>query len=244
MISRVGIFDSGVGGLTVAKSIYQAKLFDEIIYFGDTARVPYGSKNESTIIRYSLEALEFLKNFEINFLVTACNSVSSCALPHLRKEADFEVVGVIEAGIEAVQKIAQKEENILVIGTKTTINSGLYQKGLQNLGYKNITAIPTPLLVPIVEEGIYKNTLIKEVFDFYFSDIWQVDVIVLGCTHFPLLADFLQDYFQGAKLVHSGDAIVDMIKNKYKLKQKQNSSIKFLASENPEHLKKVAKQWF
>ena len=98
--------------------------------------------------------------------------------------------------------------------------------------------------MPIVEEGIYKNTLIKEVFDFYFSDIWQVDVIVLGCTHFPLLADFLQDYFQGAKLVHSGDAIVDMIKNKYKLKQKQNSSIKFLASENPEHLKKVAKQWF
>ena len=103
MISRVGIFDSGVGGLTVAKSINQAKLFDEIIYFGDTARVPYGSKNESTIIRYSLESLEFLKNFDINFLITACNSVSSCALPELRKEANFEVVGVIEAGIQAVQ---------------------------------------------------------------------------------------------------------------------------------------------
>ena len=104
MTSKVGIFDSGVGGLTVAKSVYQAKLFDEIIYFGDTARVPYGSKNESTIIRYSLESLEFLKNFDINFLITACNSVSSCALPELQKEANFEVVGVIEAGIEAVKK--------------------------------------------------------------------------------------------------------------------------------------------
>jgi len=103
MTFKAGIFDSGVGGLTVAKSIYEAKIFDEIVYFGDTARVPYGSKNESTIIRYSLESLEFLKNFEINFLITACNSVSSCAIPELKKETNFPVVGVIEAGIKATK---------------------------------------------------------------------------------------------------------------------------------------------
>ena len=246
MISKVGIFDSGVGGLTVAKSIYQAKLFDEIVYFGDTARVPYGSKNESTIIRYSLESLEFLKNFDINFLITACNSVSSCALPELRKEANFEVVGVIEAGIEAVRKSAKKDDNILIIGTKTTINSNLYQIGLQNLGYKNIIAIATPLFVPIVEEEAYKKELLKEVFELYFSNLdkSKIDIVVLGCTHFPMLSEYLKNHFYNAKLIHSGEAIVDLLKDKYKITPKKETKIQFLASENPEHLKEVAKKWF
>jgi glutamate racemase len=246
MTFKVGIFDSGVGGLTVAKSIYQAKLFDEIIYFGDTARVPYGSKNESTIIRYSLESLEFLKNFDINFLITACNSVSSCALPELRKEANFSVVGVIDAGIYAVTKEAQKDDTILVIGTKATINSNLYKQGLEKKGYKNIISIATPLLVPIVEEEAYSKSLIKETFKLYFNKLNpnQIDIVVLGCTHFPLLSTYLQDYFKNAKLIHSGEAIVELLKKEYNLKEKQNSKIHFLASENPAHLKKVAKKWF
>jgi len=246
MISKVGIFDSGVGGLTVAKSIYQSKLFDEIIYFGDTARVPYGSKNESTIIRYSLEALEFLKNFDINFLITACNSVSSCALPELRKEADFEVVGVIEAGIEAVKKQAKKDDNILVIGTKTTINSKLYEIGLNNLGYKNIISIATPLFVPIVEEEAYQKGLLAELFKLYFSDLNRknIDIVVLGCTHFPMLSQYLSEYFCNAKLIHSGEAIVDLLQQRYNLKPKNDTKIQFLASENPNHLKEVAKKWF
>ena len=244
MISKVGIFDSGVGGLTVAKSIYQAKLFDEIIYFGDTARVPYGSKNESTIIRYSLEALEFLKNFEINFLITACNSVSSCALPELKKESNFEVVGVIEAGIEAVKKVAKKDDNILIIGTKTTINSNLYQTGLNELGYKNIIALPTPLFVPIVEEEVYDEGVLREIFKLYFSNLTNIDIVVLGCTHFPMLSKYLQNYFKNAKLIHSGEAIVELLKERYNIIPKEKTTIQFLASENPEHLKEVAKKWF
>ena len=246
MTYKVGIFDSGVGGLTVAKSIYEAKLFDEIIYFGDTARVPYGSKNESTIIRYSLEALEFLKNFDINFLITACNSVSSCALPELKKESNFEVVGVIEAGIEAVKKTAQKDDTILIIGTKTTINSQLYEIGLKNLGYKNIISIPTPLFVPIVEEEAYNKGLLEEVFKLYFSNLnrKKIDVVVLGCTHFPMISGYLQNYFYNSKLIHSGEAIVELLKIKYNLTSKNNTNIQFLASENPNHLKEVAKRWF
>jgi glutamate racemase len=243
MIFRVGIFDSGIGGLTVAKSIFEAKLFDEIIYFGDTARVPYGSKNESTIIRYSLEALEFLKNFDINFLITACNSVSSCALTELKKESDFEVVGVIDAGIKALQKIAKKDDNILIIGTKTTINSNLYQIGLQNLGYKNIKAVATPLLVPIVEEEIFDEIIIFNVFDYYFKNIENIDIVVLGCTHFPLLSKYLKKYFKKAKLIHSGEAIVQLLKENYDLSSKQSTNIQFLSSENPIHLKNVAKKW-
>jgi glutamate racemase len=245
MTYKVGIFDSGVGGLTVAKSIYQAKLFDEIIYFGDTARVPYGSKNESTIIRYSLEALEFLKNFEINFLITACNSVSSCALPDLKRESNFEVVGVIDAGIKAVQKIAKIDDNILIIGTKTTINSQLYQMGLKELGYKNIIAIPTPLLVPIVEEEIFEEKIIFDIFEYYFKNLKKIDIdiVVLGCTHFPLLTKHLKNYFKNAKLIHSGDSIVELLKEKYNLTKKTETNIQFLASENPNYLKRVAKKW-
>ena len=245
MTYKVGIFDSGVGGLTVAKSIYQAKLFDEIIYFGDTARVPYGSKNESTIIRYSLEALEFLKNFEINFLITACNSVSSCALPDLKRESNFEVVGVIDAGIKAVQKIAKVDDNILIIGTKTTIKSNLYQIGLKKLGYKNIIAIPTPLLVPIVEEEIFEEKIIFDIFEYYFKHLKKIDIdiVVLGCTHFPLLSKYLKNYFKNAKLIHSGDSIVELLKEKYNLTKKTETNIQFLASENPNYLKRVAKKW-
>jgi len=246
MTFKAGIFDSGVGGLTVAKSIYEAKIFDEIIYFGDTARVPYGSKNESTIIRYSLESLEFLKNFEINFLITACNSVSSCAIPELKKESNFPVVGVIEAGIKATIKKSNKNDTILVIGTKATINSKLYENGLKEKGYKNIISIPTPLFVSIVEEEAYSKSLIQEAFKLYFKHLNPnaIDIVVLGCTHFPLLSEYLQDYFKNAKLIHSGEAIVELLKEKYNLKEKQNSKIHFLASENPNHLKEVAKKWF
>ena len=246
MTFKAGIFDSGVGGLTVAKSVYEAKLFDEIVYFGDTARVPYGNKNESTIIRYSLESLEFLKNFDINFLITACNSVSSCAIFELQKESSFPVVGVIEAGIKAVMKKAKKDDTILVIGTKATINSKLYENGLKEKGYKNIISIPTPLFVPIVEEEAYLDSLIKETFKLYFNHLnpESIDIVVLGCTHFPLLSTYLQDYFKNAKLIHSGEAIVELLKEKYNLKEKKESKIHFLASENPTHLKEVAKKWF
>jgi len=98
---RIGVFDSGVGGLTVMRSLYKSSLFSEIIYFGDTARVPYGSKDKNTIIRYSLEAVEFFKNFNIELLVVACNSVSASAIPQMREEANFPIIGVVEAGVLA-----------------------------------------------------------------------------------------------------------------------------------------------
>ena len=169
-MNRCGVFDSGIGGVSVAKEILNSKLFDEIIYFGDTARVPYGNKNESTIIRYSLEALEFLKNFDINFLVVACNSVSSVAIDELKKKVTFPVVGVIEAGVEAI-KNENKNSNILLIGTRRTINSKKYQKLLKQKGFKNIISIATPLFVPLVEEGIVEGELVDKIFDLYFSGI-------------------------------------------------------------------------
>lgn len=240
---RCGIFDSGIGGLSVASEILKASLFDEIVYFGDTARVPYGSKNESTIIRYSLEALEFLKNFNIDFLVVACNSASSVAIQELKKEAGFPVVGVIEAGVKALK--SPKGSNILLVGTKTTIRSERYQKLLKQKGYENVISVATPLFVPLVEEGIVEGEIVDRVFDMYFSKIDKdkINDVILGCTHYPFLEKSFKKHFKNAKLIHSGQAIVELLKNEYKIGKKNTTSIKLFASDNPAELRQKAEEW-
>ena len=237
-MNRCGIFDSGIGGISVAREILKAKLFDEIIYYGDTARVPYGNKNESTIIRYSLEALEFLKNFDIDFLVVACNTASSVAIEELKKEAPFPVVGVIEAGIEAVKK-ENKNSNILLIGTRGTIKSNKYQFLLKKEGFKNIISIPTPLFVPLVEEKLYEGKIVDDVFELYFSKIDKnkIDIIILACTHYPFLSNSLKKHFPNAKLIHSGQAIVDLLRTSFNLTSKNRTSIKLFASDNIEEFR-------
>ena len=243
-MSRCGIFDSGIGGISVAKEILKSKLFDEIIYYGDTARVPYGNKNESTIIRYSLEALEFLKNFDIDFLIVACNTASAVAIEELRKEATFPIIGVIEAGIEAI-KNENKNSNILLVGTKRTIKSNKYQLLLKKNGFKNIISIPTPLFVPLVEEGLLEGEITDKVFDLYFShlDKKKIDIIILGCTHYPFLEKTFKKHFPTAKLIHSGQAIVDFLKSSFNLSHKSETSIKLFSSDAPDEFKIQAKKW-
>jgi len=235
---KCGIFDSGIGGISVAREILKAKLFDEIVYYGDTARVPYGNKNKSTIIRYSLEALEYLKNFDIDFLIVACNTASAVAVEELKKEAPFPVVGVIEAGIEAVKK-ENKNSNILLIGTRGTIKSNKYQSLLKKEGFKNIISIPTPLFVPLVEEKLYEGKIVDDVFELYFSKIDKnrIDIIILACTHYPFLSESLRKHFPNAKLIHSGQAIVDLLKTSFNLTSKNKTSIKLFASDNIEEFR-------
>ncbi len=241
----VGVFDSGVGGLTVAKSIIDEKLFDEVIYYGDTARVPYGTKDENTIIRYSLEAVEFFKNFNIDILVVACNTASSYALNEMRKIAPFEVVGVIEPGVLSITKQKPKlDSKILVIGTKATVSSGIYKKILEDKGFSNITQIETGLLVPLVEDGIFDGPVMDAMLEYYFKKIEMPDYIILGCTHFPLIADAINSYFKDSILVHSGDAIVSYLCEKFTLKTCEHDSIlKLFASSSPERLKARAQDW-
>lgn len=242
---RVGVFDSGIGGLTVVKSLLEHKIFEEIIYYGDTARVPYGVKDKNTIIRYSLEALEFFKNFEIDMFIAACNTVSSHALDELRVNCDIPVVGVIEPGVLALQKkIKNKDANILVLGTKATVKGGLYDEFLRSNGYKNITSIATGLFVPVVEEGIRGGEVLDSLFDYYFKNLDQVDGVILGCTHFPLIAKGISDYLGGAIAIHSGEAIVQYLSEVYNVdKNFERTKVTFFASENPNGLKQVAKEW-
>ena len=184
---KVGVFDSGIGGLTVVKSLLEHQFFEEIIYFGDTARVPYGIKDKNTIIRYAIEAVEFFKNFELDLIVVACNTVSAYALPEMRETANCPVVGVIESGaLAAKNALTCKDANILIIATKATVNSSSYEDELHSLGYNNLQAKATGLFVPLVEEEIYEGEILESTFKYYFEDIKSPDALILGCTHFPL----------------------------------------------------------
>ena len=242
---KAGVFDSGIGGLTVVKSLLKEQLFDEIVYFGDTARVPYGIKDKNTIIRYALEALEFLNNFELDIIIVACNSVSAYALDELRANTSIPIVGVIDSGIKALEnKTTTKDTNILVIGTNATINSKKYQIALKEKGFNNLISIATPLFVPLVEENILNGKILDATLEYYFNTLDSIDIVILGCTHFPLIEKEISKFLNGAITIHSGEAIVEELKLKYNCKQRdKKTDIKFFASSNPKGLQDVANRW-
>ena len=243
---KIGVFDSGIGGLTVVKSLLSHNLFEEIIYFGDTARVPYGIKDKNTITRYAIEAVEFFKNFELDLIIVACNTVSAYALDEMRETASCPVIGVVEAGTLATSNaLIDKNSNILVLGTKATVNSLAYEIGLKKLGFKNLEAKATGLFVPLVEEEIFSGDVLDATFKHYFNETKTPHAVILGCTHFPLISDELQNYFgKDTILIHSGDAIVEYLEKEFSFDIKyKEPKLKFFASENPDALKAVAKKW-
>jgi glutamate racemase len=243
---RVGVFDSGIGGLSVVKSLKEHQLFKEIIYFGDTARVPYGVKDKNTIVRYSLEALEFFKNFDIDLLIVACNTVSAYALDEMKAQADFDIIGVVEAGVLATKNVLKdRDSEILILGTNATIRSQAYELQLQKDGFNNLTSRATGLFVPLVEEGIFKGEVLQSVMRHYFHDLNTPDAIILGCTHFPLIEKEISRYFKDkSRMIHSGEAMVEYLHVRHNLNRHfKDCNMKFFASENPDALKKVAKKW-
>lgn len=191
----VGVFDSGVGGLTVAREIMRNLPSEKIVYFGDTARVPYGSKSRDTIIRYSRQIIRFLKEQRVKAIVIACNTASAFALDAIKEEQDIPIIGVIEAGAKVAAK-QTRNKRVGVIGTVGTIGSGIHQEYLQQLE-PDITVIgkACPLLVPLVEEGWLKDPVTDEVLRRYLGELQeeQVDTLILGCTHYPLLRSAIRE---------------------------------------------------
>ncbi len=244
---KIGVFDSGVGGISVLKSLIDSDNFEEIIYYGDTARVPYGVRSKETIIQYSLEALEFFKQFNLDLLVVACNTISAYALDSMQKFANYPIVGVIEPGVLALtNNLDNKNANILILGTKATINSNLYQNLLHTQGYTNINGLATSLFVPIVEEGIFEGEILESTMKYYFKDYKESpDAIILGCTHFPLIAKAIANYYQNKPiLIHSGNAIMEYLKQQYTFHSiKHKTKITFYASDSLDKLKNTANLW-
>ncbi|EMZ37872.1 glutamate racemase [Helicobacter bilis] len=244
-INNIGIFDSGAGGLTVLKSLIEEVGFNHIVYYGDTARVPYGNKDTETIRRFSLEALEFFSNFGLDLLVVACNTASAHALHAMQECSKIPIIGVIESGIAALtQQHIAKDKHILVIATEATIKSDNYAKSLRNLGYTNITSLATNLFVSLVEEHVFSGEVVDSVLRHYFPPTLKPDVVILGCTHFPLLLLPMQRYFgSDVKFIHSGEAIACYVREHFKIEKNSKNLIDFFASDNVARLKSTAKLW-
>lgn len=194
--AAIGVFDSGVGGLTVVREIMRQLPDEKIIYFGDTARVPYGSKSQETIIHYSRQIINFLKSNNVKAIVIACNTASALALDVVSKEVDIPVIGVVVPGARAALK-ETKTKSVAVVATEATINSELYPKIMQETDSEmKILGKACPLFVPVVEEGLAKHQIAKDVIEYYLGDLKgsEVDTLILGCTHYPLLRNRIREY--------------------------------------------------
>ena len=185
----IGVFDSGVGGLTVMREIMRQIPNERIIYFGDTARVPYGNKSKETVTRFSRQITRFLQAHEVKTIVVACNTASAYALDELEQEIDIPMIGVVKPGAKAA---AESTENgrIGVIATEATISSGIYDRYIQELNHDvTIWGKACPLFVPLVEEGLLKDPVTDEIAKRYLAELIDLDIdtLILGCTHYPLI---------------------------------------------------------
>lgn len=192
----IGVFDSGVGGLTVAREIMRNLPKEDIVYFGDTARVPYGSKSKDNIIRYSRQIIHFLQTKGVKAIVIACNTASALALDTVKDEFDIPIIGVVEPGARAALAVTENKK-IGVIGTEATVRSSMYEKIIKGINPEvSVVAKACPLFVPLVEEGFKKHQVTDEIIDYYLASMKKsdIDALILGCTHYPLLRSKIREY--------------------------------------------------
>jgi glutamate racemase len=209
-IPTIGVFDSGFGGLTVLKALLEVVPDADYLYFGDTARLPYGSKSADTVARYACEAARFLEQQGAGLLVIACNTATALALPQIREAASVEVVGVVEPGAQQAAAVS-KTKKAVVIGTEATISSHAYRDALAKFQI-DAHEKACPLLVPLVEEGWTNQDVTREIAGIYLAEAFAngfnlADVLLLGCTHYPLLKPVLQKVIpKGVTLVDSAES--------------------------------------
>ena len=189
----VGVFDSGVGGLTVVREIMRQIPNEKIIYFGDTARVPYGSKSKETVTRFSRQIVHFLQTHHVKTIVVACNTVSAYALEELEKEIDIPIIGVVKPGARVASEVTRNGK-IGVIATPATISSHIYNQYIEEINPKvTIYEKACPLFVPLVEEGLWIDPVTDEIARRYLTELIDLDIdtLILGCTHYPLIRSTL-----------------------------------------------------
>jgi len=211
----IGVFDSGLGGLTVVKELNHHLPNEKIVYFGDTARVPYGTKSGETIIRYSREIVRVLLKHKVKMVVVACNTASSLALDVLKKEFDLPILGVIEPGARKAAEVTRNGK-VGIIATSSTVKSGKYAKKIVQFN-RNIAVFSEscPLFVPLVEEGWFDHPVTYQVAEQYLSAMKKkkIDTLILGCTHYPLLKQVLHNVMgPKVQLVDSAQEVALQVK--------------------------------
>jgi len=247
----IGVFDSGLGGLTVVKELIRQLPNENIVYFGDTARVPYGTKSKESIIRFSNENAKVLLKHKVKMIVVACNTSSSIALGALRKKFSVPILGVIEPGAEKAAAVT-KVKKVGVIATPATIKSNAYAKKIkQKSSSTRVISKACPLFVPLAEEGWFKNDITFKIASMYLSDMKkkEIDALILGCTHYPLLKSTIKKVMgKRVVLIDSAEEVASKVKSMLKQggmlsDRKQKGRHQFIVSDDPKHFSKLAKQF-
>lgn len=233
-INKIGVFDSGLGGLTVLNEICKYNPGLNIVYFGDTARVPYGSRTNDTIMAYARQDVRFLKTHEVDAIIVACGTVSSIAIDALRAELDIPIFGVIEsAALTAVKQ--SKSKKIGIIGTPATIRNGAYSRVIRSVTPQaECVGIPCPLLVPLIENGYAENDeLVEMACRRYLSgfDNTGVDTVIMGCTHYPFYETVFSRLAPDISFINIGTALARELKNLLNLKLGQDTRVEYFVSD-------------
>jgi len=248
----IGVFDSGIGGLTVVRALLEKLPNENIVYFGDTARVPYGSKSAQVVREYTQDDTDFLISKDVKMIVVACNTVSAVALDVVQKRANLPVTGVIIPGAEAAMN-STNNKRIGVIGTVGTVNSNAYAHELKRLNNSvNVFSKACPLFVPLVEEGWLENKATELIVnDYLFPLITEkIDTLILGCTHYPLLKKTISKVTKGSvTLIDSGEAAaatVEKMLDEHHLRNtsKEKPNVQFFVSDAPEKFTSVGELFF
>lgn len=245
----IGIFDSGIGGLTVFKEIAQTLPFEDLIYLGDTARVPYGTKSADTVVRYASQNVNFLLQKNVKAIVVACNTASAFALDHLQKNHQFPILGVIEPGVKGALR-ASKTFRVGIIGTEGTIASGAYAKTIEKEKPGTFTSSQAcPLFVPLVEEGWWDGDITETIAKKYLATLFakNIDSLILGCTHYPLLKETIGKIAgPQIELIDSAQETAREVRRQLQEKdllRKENPHPKreFFVTDSPERFRKLGK---
>lgn len=249
--SPIGVFDSGIGGLTVAKSLFDILPNENIIYFGDTARLPYGTKSKETVINYSLEITKFLLNKNVKMIIVACNTASSVALSHLRRMTDIPVIGVIKPGCKAAITMTNNY-NIGVIGTLGTIQSYSYKTQIHKFD-RNIKVFSKAcsLFVQLAEDGWTDNKIAQMIAKEYLIDFKKqnIDILILGCTHYPILKKTISKILgKKIRLIDSGEETAKEVKRilgekKLLNSQKKHGKHKFFVTDFQKKFKEISERF-
>ena len=242
----IGIFDSGLGGLTVLNELALSFPDQQFIYLGDLANLPYGNKSEDNIIKCSLKCANFLKEQNVKGIVIACNTASSYAYSRLTDYFDLPIFDVISPCVESVSN--SKHRTIAIIGTEKTIQSNIYYNQIQSFNKDiKIYNIACPLFVPIVEEGLENSSIAKDVINMYLSNLKSLNIegLVLGCTHYPIMSKSLQKYFKNSiKIFHSGEALAyKYLENSISNNKNTEVKIKYYVTDSPSRFVKYGNKF-
>ncbi len=247
----IGVFDSGIGGMTVVRAIMQHLPYENIVYFGDTARVPYGPKSPQVVREYALQDTDVLLKHDVKLIVIACNTVSAVALDIVQKRAKLPVVGVIIPGAEAAVQ-ASKKKRIGVIGTLGTIYSNAYTNAIRQLDPAvKVIGQPCPLFVPLAEEGWIDHKATELIAKEYLFPLTleKIDTVVLGCTHYPILRKVIQKVLHNdVMLIDSGEAAAETVKKMLKELHLENAStqkpnLRFFVSDVPHKFTEIGERF-